>query len=43
MTASTTTLNTREIKPRIGTEILTRREILLSGEHPQTRDERLFA
>ncbi|HTZ14980.1 MAG TPA: TauD/TfdA family dioxygenase [Mycobacterium sp.] len=36
MTASITTLNTRQLKPRIGTEILTTKEILLSGEHAQT-------
>ena len=36
MTASTTTLDTRELKPRIGTEILTDKEILLGGEHAQT-------
>ena len=39
MTASTTTLNTRELEPRIGTEVLAGKEILLSGEHaPTLRD-----
>jgi alpha-ketoglutarate-dependent taurine dioxygenase len=36
MTASTTTLNTRDLKPRIGTEVLTDKETLLGGEHAAT-------
>ena len=36
MTASTTTLNTRELQPRIGTEIRTDKAILLSAEHAHT-------
>lgn len=35
-TPSLTTLQTREIKPRIGTEIRADKEILLSGEHANT-------
>jgi len=36
MTASTTTLNTRELQPRIGTEIRTDKTILFSAEHAHT-------
>ena len=36
MTASTTTLNTRDLELRIGTEVLAGKQTLLSGEHAPT-------
>jgi len=36
MTASATTLNTRELKPRIGTEVLADKPTLLGGQHAHT-------
>jgi alpha-ketoglutarate-dependent taurine dioxygenase len=36
MTASTTTLNTRDLKQRIGTEVLADKDTLLGGQHAAT-------
>ena len=41
MTSSVTTLNTRNLKPRIGTEVLADTATLLSGEHAETLSDLL--
>jgi alpha-ketoglutarate-dependent taurine dioxygenase len=41
MTSSVTTLKTRDLKPRIGTEVLADKATLLSGEHAKTLSDLL--
>ena len=41
MTSSVTTLKTRDLKPRIGTEVLADKATLLSGEHAETLSDLL--